>query len=119
MALEEAGFAPMIGNALLANPAQETGRPGSAGKYALITDDAGEARKILQRVRQIENKEGSQCRVIVTSPRVAEGVDFRFVRQVHVLDPWFNMSRLEQVVGRGMRTCSHSALDKSDQNCTV
>ncbi len=85
----------------------------------MITDDATDARKILQRVRQIENKEGALCRVIVTSPRVAEGVDFRFVRQVHVLDPWFNMSRLEQVVGRGMRTCSHAALDKSDQNCTV
>lgn len=121
MALEEAGFAPIQGiSPLLANPAQEGGlRPGASGRYALLTEDAAEQRRILQRVRQTDNKNGELCRVIVTSPRVSEGVDFRFVRQVHVLDPWFNMSRLEQVVGRGMRTCSHALLPELEQNCTV
>ena len=51
--------------------------------------------------------------------KVSEGVDFRYVRQIHVLDPWFNMSRIEQVLGRGMRTCSHSLLPFKEQNCTV
>ena len=76
-------------------------------------------RKTLTKLRQSDNREGAICRVIVTSPRVSEGVDFRFVRQVHILDPWFNMSRLEQVVGRGMRTCSHALLPPEEQNCTL
>ncbi len=32
MALEEAGFLPLLGNPLLANPAQEAGKPGASGK---------------------------------------------------------------------------------------
>ena len=99
MALEESGFRPLLGSALLANPALEGGiKPGSAGVYTLITQDTSDTdlRRILTRVKQTDNKEGALCRVIVTSPRVSEGVDFRFIRQVHILDPWFNMSRLEQ-----------------------
>jgi hypothetical protein len=41
------------------------------------------------------------------------------MRQIHVLDPWWNMSRIEQVVGRGLRTCSHQSLPFNQQNCTV
>jgi hypothetical protein len=55
----------------------------------------------------------------VSSKIVSEGVDFRFVRQIHILDPWWNMSRIEQVAGRGLRNCSHQALPFDDQNCTV
>jgi hypothetical protein len=65
------------------------------------------------------NRDGSDIRVIVSSPKISEGVDFRYIRQIHILDPWFNMSRIEQVVGRGMRTCSHSLLPFEKQNCTV
>ena len=65
------------------------------------------------------NTEGQQVRVIVSSKIVSEGVDFRFVRQIHILDPWWNMSRIEQVAGRGLRNCSHQALPFDDQNCTV
>jgi hypothetical protein len=57
--------------------------------------------------------------VILTTPKISEGVNFRFVRQVHILDPWWNMSRIEQVIGRGLRTCSHSMLPFEHQNCTV
>jgi hypothetical protein len=39
-----------------------------------------------------------------------EGVDFKNVRQVHLLDPWWNDSRMQQVIGRGVRFCSHKDL---------
>lgn len=122
MALEEAGYKPLVGSYLLSNPAHEDGiKPGSAGTYTLITQDTSDTdlRRILMTVKQSDNRDGGRCRVIVASPRVSEGVDFRFVRQIHVLDPWFNMSRLEQVMGRGMRTCSHTLLPPEEQNCTV
>ena len=120
MCLEEHGFRPAFGQTLLGETSGET-PGGSAGRYALFTSDTSDAdiKRTLGRLRRRENMNGQDVRVIVASPKVSEGVDFRYVRQIHILDPWFNMSRMEQVIGRGTRTCSHSLLDFDDQNCTV
>ena len=120
MCLEEHGFEPFSGTRLLKEPAEEVPK-GSKGKYVLFTSDISDAeiRKTLVQLKKPENADGSLIRVVIASPKVSEGVDFRFVRQIHVLDPWFNMSRIEQVLGRGMRTCSHSMLPFEQQNCTV
>jgi hypothetical protein len=118
MALEEHGFAPALGNTLLASSSY-TGA--SRGKYVLLTSDANETdiSRMLSMVKSSRNRDGQQVRVVVASPIGSEGVDFRYVRQIHVLDPWWNSSRIEQVVGRGLRTCSHQLLPFEDQNCTV
>lgn len=120
MCLEEHGFDPAIGNRLLKDTSGEVTR-GSKGKYVLFTSDISDSdiKKALVRLKRSENADGSDIRVVIASPKVSEGVDFRNIRQIHVLDPWFNMSRIEQVLGRGMRTCSHSLLPFEQQNCTV
>lgn len=120
MCLEEHGFEAANGVQLLKNTSNEVTR-GSKGKYVLFTSEISDAeiRKTLIQLKKPENADGSIIRVVIASPKVSEGVDFRFVRQIHVLDPWFNMSRIEQVLGRGMRTCSHSMLPFEQQNCTV
>ena len=120
MCLEEHGYEAAIGKKLLNDTSTEVPK-GSKGKYVLFTSEisVSDINKSLTRLRRPENADGSDIRVIIASPKVSEGVDFRFVRQIHVLDPWFNMSRIEQVIGRGMRTCSHAALPFEDQNCTV
>jgi hypothetical protein len=120
MCLEEHGFEPAVGSKLLKETSGEIPR-NSKGKYILFTSEVSDAdiRKSLIRIKNRDNADGSDVRVIIASPKVSEGVDFQFVRQIHVLDPWFNMSRIEQVLGRGMRTCSHSLLPFEEQNCTV
>ena len=40
----------------------------------------------------------------------AEGISLRNVRQVHIMEPFWNMARLEQVKGRAIRVCSHADL---------
>ena len=115
-ALEEAGFEPYTGARILENPSKEV-TAGSAGKYTTLTESNID--KVLVMLRSKRNVDGSAIRVIIGSPFVSEGVDFRYVRQVHILDPWDNLSRIEQIIGRGLRTCSHSALPDEDQNCTV
>ena len=65
------------------------------------------------------NMEGDDIRVIILSKAGSEGLDFRFVRQVHILDPWFNMNRIEQIIGRGVRTFSHQALPFSQRNTQI
>ena len=118
MALEEHGYTPASGPALLANPAY-TGK--SKGEYMLLSSEVStpQTNALLQLARSSRNVNGEKVRVIVTTPRISEGVNFRYVRQVHVLDPWWNMSRIEQVVGRALRTCSHQALPFEEQNCSV
>ncbi len=40
----------------------------------------------------------------------SEGLDFKCIKQIHVLDPWFTLSRIEQIIGRGVRNSSHCYL---------
>ena len=118
MALEEHGYTPASGPPLLANPAYK-GK--SKGEYMLLSSEVStpQTNALLQLARSSRNVNGEKVRVIVTTPRISEGVNFRYVRQVHVLDPWWNMSRIEQVIGRALRTCSHQALPFEEQNCSV
>ena len=117
MALEEHGYRPAVGDTLLANPGASDGKY----KYMLLTGDTpdSELSSLMQLVKSTKNRNGEKVRVIITTPAVSEGVDFRYIRQVHILDPWWNMSRMEQVAGRAMRTCSHALLNFDEQNCTV
>jgi superfamily II DNA or RNA helicase len=120
MCLEEHGFSNATADNLLKNPSGEVSK-GSKGKYVIFTGKSSDTdiTKAILRLKSKDNANGEQIRVIVASPKVSEGVDFKFVRQIHVLDPWFNMSRIEQILGRGMRTCSHDILPFEQQNCTV
>ena len=122
MCLEEHGYGNYTGENLLATTSEEIPR-NSRGKYILLTSSKGmtdlDIKKLLVQVKMPENKDGQIIKVIVSSPKIAEGIDFRYIRQVHILDPWFNMSRIEQVIGRAMRTCSHVLLPFEHQNCTV
>jgi hypothetical protein len=118
MALEEHGYTPASGPPLLANPAFK-GK--SKGDYILLSSEVStpQTNALLQLARSDRNVNGEKVRIIVTTPRISEGVNFRYVRQVHLLDPWWNMSRIEQVIGRALRTCSHQALPFEEQNCSV
>ena len=46
-------------------------------------------------------------------------MDFKNIREIHVLEPWYHLNKLEQIVGRGIRFCSHSGLDPQKRNVTV
>lgn len=118
MTLEEHGYQPASGNAVLSGSSY---KGPSKGKYIVLTSDISEAEidRLINMAKSNGNMEGQQVRIIVSSKIVSEGVDFRFVRQIHILDPWWNMSRIEQVAGRGLRNCSHQTLPFDDQNCTV
>lgn len=66
-----------------------------------------------------ENFDGSQLKVILGSPAIKEGVSLLRTRQIHIMEPYWNMSRLEQVIGRGFRFCSHKDLPKEDREVQV
>ena len=53
------------------------------------------------------NEDGTRIKVILVSPSGKEGVSFYRVQEVHILEPYWNWSRLSQVIGRAIRFCSH------------
>ena len=70
-------------------------------------------------LRSDKNVDGSVCKVVIISKSASEGVDLKNIRQIHVMDPWYNMSAIEQTIGRGIRTCSHKKLPFDKRNVQI
>lgn len=68
---------------------------------------------------QKENKDGSKIKIILGSPSIKEGVSLLRVQQVHILEPYWNLSRLEQIIGRAVRYCSHKDVKKKERKVKV
>lgn len=75
-----------------------------------------EIREVFNR---IDNLYGEKLKIILGSPSIKEGVSLKAVRYVHVLEPYWNKSRLEQVVGRASRFCSHINLPEEERDVKV
>lgn len=58
----------------------------------------------------IDNKEGRHIKFILGSVVMNEGISLKHVAEVHILDVYYNFARVDQVVGRATRTCSHHKL---------
>lgn len=69
--------------------------------------------------KSLENKNGELIKVIIVSKIGTEGIDFKRIREVHILEPWFNLSRIEQIIGRAVRTYSHIDLPEELRNVTI
>ena len=63
----------------------------------------------------MENTSGALLKVILGTRSVMEGVSFKNVKQVHITEPWWNESRIEQILARASRFCSHSNLPIDEQ----
>lgn len=55
----------------------------------------------------IDNITGKKIKILLGSPAIKEGVSLYAIKQVHVVEPYWNQSRLDQIVGRASRFCSH------------
>uniref|UniRef100_A0A6C0LTY0 Helicase ATP-binding domain-containing protein n=1 Tax=viral metagenome TaxID=1070528 RepID=A0A6C0LTY0_9ZZZZ len=62
-----------------------------------------------------DNIKGEKCKVILLSPSATEGIQLLNILQEHILEPHWNEVRIQQVVGRGIRQCSHKELPLSDR----
>ncbi len=69
----------------------------------------------LKIINSIENKNGDIVKIIVITSTGAEGIDFKNVRHIHILEPYWHISRILQIIGRGVRLNSHKNLDESER----
>ena len=65
------------------------------------------------------NIDGKLIRIILISPAGSEGISLRNVKQVHVLDPYWNEVRINQLIARAIRQCSHADLQMKDRYVDV
>jgi len=85
-------------------------------RYTFITgSESPEERKInLDAFNKRENKYGEYLQIMIISGAGAEGISLNCVRQVHILEPYWNYIRVDQVLGRAIRMLSHIGYDKND-----
>lgn len=91
-------------------------------RYSLITGDTRISPNNDYEVKGLtneDNKEGNRIKVVLISKAGSEGIDFKFIRQVHILEPWYNMNRIEQIIGRAVRNFSHKDLPFEKRNVEI
>jgi len=62
-----------------------------------------------------DNRDGRVCRAFMITASGAEGISLLNTRQVHVMEPYWNNVRIQQVIGRAIRLCSHMNLPWEDR----
>jgi len=62
---------------------------------------------------------GQKIKVVLISQAGSEGLDFKAIRQVHILEPWYNVNRIEQIIGRGVRNFSHKDIPFYKRNVQI
>ena len=67
----------------------------------------------------IQDISGEIIKVVLISQAGSEGLDFKGIRQVHILEPWYNVNRIEQIIGRAVRNFSHKDLSFFKRNVQI
>ena len=91
-------------------------------KYVIISGQKDISQTIEEDINTAiskENKDGELIKVILISRTGSEGIDFKNIRNVHILEPWHNMNRNEQIIGRAIRDCSHKDLAFQERNVEI
>tara|TARA_Y100000782_G_scaffold59184_1_gene65337 strand:+ start:23419 stop:27117 length:3699 start_codon:yes stop_codon:yes gene_type:complete len=91
-------------------------------KYVMITGDKNISpnnKNDMKAVTNDSNINGEDVKVVIISEAGSEGLDFNNVRQVHILEPWYNMSRIDQIIGRGVRFKSHCKQPIENRNVEI
>jgi len=88
-------------------------KPGPNGTFIKWT---GNERNIQSKetFNDLKNQNGNIIKVFLMTKAGKEGINLLSIRQVHILEPWWNDTLIKQVIGRGIRICSHDHIDKKD-----
>tara|TARA_Y200000002_G_scaffold382870_2_gene401787 strand:- start:5667 stop:8609 length:2943 start_codon:yes stop_codon:yes gene_type:complete len=135
LALEEMGFTRAIGNSLFENSSvspvdfmsmktkeESESESFSPVKYAFITGDPRLSPNNVDEINLLtgeNNVNGKMAKVVLISKAASEGIDLKNIRQVHILEPWYTMSRIEQIIGRAVRSFSHQKLPFEKRNVEI
>lgn len=77
--------------------------------------------EIAEKLRKVasNNNNGEIIKLMMITASGAEGINLKNTRFVHIMEPYWHNVRLEQVVGRARRICSHQDLPEEKRNVKV
>ena len=92
-------------------------------KYMMIIGDkqltGDRTAQIKAATAENNNTNGEKIKVVIISKAGSEGLDFKNMREMHVIDPWYNYNRQKQIIGRAIRNLSHCMLPYEERNCSI
>ena len=65
------------------------------------------------------NNHGEIISVFMITSSGAEGITLKNTRMVHIMEPYWHPVRVEQVIGRARRICSHNKLEEDERDVKV
>ena len=71
------------------------------------------------RAKSSNNNMGEIIRVLMITSAGSEGINLRNTRYVHIMEPYWHPVRVEQVIGRARRICSHQGLEEQYRTVEV
>jgi superfamily II DNA or RNA helicase len=87
-------------------------------KYAFITGEVpfDMRTKIIDEFNRKENMGGDIIKALLVSSTGAEGLDLKNLRTIHIMEPYWNYGRIDQIQARGVRLNSHDDLPDDKKN---
>jgi len=81
--------------------------------------DDKKRKKTIEIFNQIENVDGKLVKYILIAPAGSEGISLRNIRQIHIMEPFWNETRIMQLIGRAIRQCYHKDLPMEERTVDV
>ena len=77
--------------------------------YAIWSGSQNDKKKdIIKKIINSENNiYGNKIKILIGSPSIKEGISFKHIQHIHLLDPAWNVAGKKQIEGRAIRFCSH------------
>lgn len=121
MLLEEMGYNRkiLVNNKLVISNLLKTNNKDNKS-YILITgEDQNKISKYVKHYNNDNNINGDNIQIIIGSRVIEQGINLFNLREIHLIDPWWNYSRITQIIGRGFRDCAHQNLPPQKRNITI
>ena len=81
--------------------------------------DEDKRKKSINIFNQVENVDGKIVKYILIAPAGSEGISLRNIRQIHIMEPFWNETRIMQLIGRAIRQCYHRDLPLEERTVDV
>lgn len=85
--------------------------------FISITGDVPEKDRVhmIDKFNSKNNKSGQYIKLMLLSPTGAEGLDLKNVMSIHIMDPYWNYGRIQQIIARAIRYKSHDDYPKPER----
>ena len=89
------------------------------GVYLLYTTGHGAGISGLTEFNDRRNNQGQIIKIILATDVASVGIDYKRIRHMHLMDPWHNLTQIDQTIGRAIRQCAHYDLPVDQQKVIV